>query len=550
MRVALLQINPTICDLQNNALLILKAASRAFALKADMCITPELAITGYPPRDLLFRSDLIDESHQALKWLASKLHDCPPVLVGTPWRHHKKEALLNGACLLWQGKIAGFFGKSLLPNYDVFDEQRYFLPSEHPGSFDYHGLKIGVTICEDIWNDDDFWENKRYRTNPVQHLSDQGADIIVNLSASPFSLGKQALRKGMLSSLAVKYRLPFLFCNQAGCNDDLVFDGRSMAVDHNGRMIAAAKEFDEDLLIVDLNNYDSNRVQHHDFTKESEAWQAVVAGIRDYTCKNNFAGIVLGLSGGIDSALAAVAAARAIGPDKVTGVMMPSPYSSTGSVEDSIELARNIGIKTLEIPISNLMQSFDHALAPVFHSLEPDITEENIQSRIRGNLLMAISNKMGWLVLATGNKSELAVGYCTIYGDMSGGLAPLADIPKTLVYSIARWINSHEQNIIPEQIITKPPSAELKPDQTDQDSLPDYETLDQILHLHVQCNFHLEQIIARGYSPAVVKKVINMVRKAEFKRRQSPPGLKITDRAFGTGWRMPVTASCTKVTKM
>jgi len=551
MRIALLQINPRVCDLRANTEKIVSAAEKAFANGADICVTPELAVIGYTPRDLLLRPGIIGSCLDAVKWVCTKTAGLGPVLVGTPFfsgRDHK--ILHNGACLLIKGKIARFFGKTLLPNYNVFDEQRYFSSFNEPGFFSIQGKRIGVTICEDIWNDQDFWQQKKYGADPVQNLVGLGVDLIINMSASPFSLGKQNVRKTMLVSLAQKHNIPFLLCNQVGGNDELLFAGRSLAVNEHGEVMAAAKEFEEDILVVDMNNQENNIIRFHDCSPESEAWNALVIGLRDYMVKSGFTRALLGLSGGIDSAIVSALAVQAAGPENVTGMIMPSPYSSRGSIEDSLELAANLGMKTMTIPIDKLMNSYDTALAQIFAGTAQDVTEENIQSRIRGNLLMAVSNKLGGLVLATGNKSELAVGYCTIYGDMCGGLAPIADVPKTMVYALARWLNSKGTAIIPRQIITKPPSAELRPHQRDRDILPDYEILDQILHLFIQCNLSQEEIRAQGFDPHIVRSVASMVKKAEFKRFQSPPGIKITDMAFGTGRRMPLAASCSIVTKM
>lgn len=551
MRVALLQLNPRVCDLRANTEKIFSSAEKAFANGADICVTPELAVTGYTPRDLLLRPGIIDSCLDAVKWLCAKTSDLGPVLVGTPFFSEGEQKILhNGACLLINGVIARFFGKTLLPNYNVFDEQRYFSSFNQPGFFSIQDKRVGVTICEDIWNDHDFWQQKKYGADPVQNLVNQGVDMIINMSASPFSLGKQKVVKAMLVSLAQKHNIPFLLCNQVGGNDDLVFAGRSLAVNEHGEVTAAAKEFEEDILLVELVNQENNLVRVHDYSPESEAWNALALGLRDYMLKSGFSKVLLGLSGGIDSALVSALAVQAAGPENVTGILMPSPYSSRASIEDSLELASNLGMKTMTIAIDKLMNSYDSALDRVFAGLAQDVTEENIQSRIRGTLLMAVSNKLGGLVLATGNKSELAVGYCTIYGDMCGGIAPIADVPKTMVYALARWLNSKGKVIIPRQIITKPPSAELRPHQKDQDVLPDYEILDQILHLLIQCNLSQDEIRAQGFDPHIVKSVVSMVKKAEFKRFQSPPGIKITDMAFGTGWRMPLAASCSIFTKM
>ncbi|MFW5730122.1 MAG: NAD+ synthase [Desulfonatronovibrionaceae bacterium] len=546
MRLGLVQLNPRVCDFRRNVRRILEGASRAFEQGAGLCITPELAVMGYPPLDLVFSRDIMADCSQALADLARAAEHMGPLLVGGPYMPDQRPGVIhNGAWLLNRGKAEAFFGKSLLPNYDVFDEQRYFTPYEGPKMFCLGRIRIGVTICEDVWNDKDFWETTRYGADPVQVLADQGADLLVNLSASPFSLGKQKIRKAMLASLALKYRLPVVFCNQTGGNDELVFDGRSMALDAEGSVLAAAAEFSEDVLVVDTGDKQGNRIAWHDDSREGETWQALVTGVRDYVRKSGFSRVVLGLSGGIDSALVAAVGARALGPENVTGVLMPSPYSSRASMDYAYKLASNLGIKTVTLPINSLMDEYDHSLDPVFHGLDRDTTEENIQARIRGNLLMALSNKRGELVLATGNKSETAVGYCTLYGDMCGALAPISDVPKTLVYSVCRWLNSKSREVIPSGILTRAPSAELRPGQTDQDSLPPYEILDQILHLHVQSFLGFREIVDRGFEPDVVAKVLNMVKKSEFKRRQAAPGIKITDVAFGTGRRMPLACKCT-----
>lgn len=549
MRVGLLQINPTVCDLKGNAFRIVQSAEKAFNDGAHFCLTPELAVIGYPPADLLYYRKTVEQCLEAVKWIAEKTAEMGPVLIGSPSIKTGSDILFNSAFLLNQGRIVKIFNKTLLPNYDIFDEQRYFSPSEGPGFFEISGQKVGVTICEDVWNDNDFWEKSKYSSDPVKALADMDVDFIVNLSASPFSGAKHKLRLSMLSSLATKYRLPVIFCNQAGGNDELIFDGRSAALDSTGQVIAAAEAFKEDVLLVDLDDPKKNIISCSDFGLEKEIWEALALGLTDYVRKNGFNKVVLGLSGGIDSALVAALAVYALGAENVTGVLMPSPFSSQGSIDDSLKLSRNLEIETITIAIDELMNSFDAALSPVFSGMSRDVTEENIQSRIRGNLLMAISNKLGSMVLATGNKSEIAVGYSTIYGDMSGGLAPISDVPKTMVYAISKWLNSNGKVLIPERIISKAPSAELSPGQKDQDTLPEYEILDQILHLHVQCSASEDEICAQGFSRQVVRQVLSMVKKAEFKRRQSPPGIKVSDRAFGTGWRMPLASKCSIVTK-
>jgi len=426
----------------------------------------------------------------------------------------------------------------LLPTYDVFDEDRYFEPAAEPQILELGGWRLGISICEDVWNDRDFWERPRYHRDPIEVLAQAGAQAVINLSASPFTVGKQLLRERMLSHMARKYGLPLAIAGQVGGDDDLIFDGYSAAFDAEGRMFARARGFSEDVTVVDLAK-GTGTIAAADFEPESEVWSALVLGVRDYARKTHFRQVLLGLSGGIDSALTAAIAVDAMGAENVLGVLMPSKYSSEGSVDDSLELARNLGIRTVTLPISEIMRTYEGVLAGVFRGREPDVTEENIQSRIRGSLLMAISNKFGSLLLTTGNKSEIAVGYCTLYGDMNGGLAVIADLPKMMVYRVSRWRNRRRADI-PEAILTKAPSAELRPGQTDQDSLPPYELLDQILELHVEESKSAEEIVARGFDEATVRLVVKLVRNAEFKRKQAAPGLKVTSRAFGTGWRMPI----------
>ncbi len=553
MKIGLLQINTTVGDLTGNAERIAQAVRAAQQRGAALCITPELALTGYPPRDLLLTPAFAHQAWVVLERLAQELRDAPPVLVGTsaPTNLTGGKPLYNGAALLVRGAVGVVLPKKLLPTYDVFDEDRYFEPGACLASVEIEGLRLGVTICEDIWNDKDFWKSRRYPTDPVEKLVEEGVDAILNLSASPFTLGKQAIRENMLGSLAGKYGLPVLYCNQTGGNDDLLFDGRSMAFTASGQLAARAAAFAEDVLVVDTVDLAEGSavlpgaVADDDFSEPSEAWRALVLGVKDYARKCGFTKVLLGLSGGIDSALTAAIAATALGPANVLGVLMPSPYSSRGSVDDSLELATLLGIRNMTIPIADMMAAFDAALAPAFAGHGSDATEENIQSRIRGNLLMAMSNKFGSLLLTTGNKSELAVGYCTIYGDMSGGLAVISDVPKTMVYRLAEYANAILNGAIPQAIIDKAPSAELRPEQTDQDSLPAYEILDAILHLRVERHKSIDEIIEAGFDAEVVRKVCRLVKFAEFKRRQAAPGLKITDRAFGTGWRMPVACAIT-----
>jgi len=546
MRFALLQLNPIVGDLKGNSEKIVNAV---LGSKADLAVTSEMALLGYPPRDLLLNSEFIDRSWDTLRRMAEELKDAPdapPALVGLAEQNPGEvgRPLFNSAALIREGRIEKTFHKTLLPTYDVFDEDRYFEPASEPQVLDIKGTRLGISICEDIWNDEDFWKRRRYHTDPIAELVRAGANIVLNMSASPFTFGKQQHRERMLGCMARKYSIPFIYVNQVGGNDELVFDGRSCAFDPSGRLVARGKGFEEDIVNVDFVNVDfekelSGTISDDDFTPESEIWRALVLGTRDYVHKCGFKEVILGLSGGIDSALTAAIAAEAVGRKNVLGVMMPSPYSSTGSLLDSERLAEKLGIRIITIPITDIMNSFERNLQPAFQGLEKDVTEENIQARIRGNLLMALSNKYGSVLLTTGNKSELAVGYCTIYGDMSGGLAVISDVPKTMVYRLARWLN-RKGEVIPSEVLTKAPSAELKPDQTDQDSLPPYEILDEILFRYIEGHESDDEIVSEGFDPETVKRVLKLVRTAEFKRRQAAPGIKVTDRAFGSGWRMPV----------
>jgi len=551
MRMGLIQFNPTVGDMEGNAARIEEGVRRATALGARLCLTPELALIGYPPRDLLLFDSLARRAAQSLEALAARLEDQAPVLVGSVETNPAAcgKPLFNAALLLRHGKVEQAFRKTLLPACDVFDEPRYFEPAQGPKLLELDGLRLAVTVCEDIWNDKDCQPRCVHASNPLETLAAHAPHVILNLSASPFHLGKQSQRERMLAGLARKYKASLVYVNQVGGNDDLLFDGRSMVFDAQGRMLARLAPFAEELAVVDLTapahgGPVSPAVEaplEGSLEGPAEALQALVMGTRDYVRKCGFSRALLGLSGGIDSSLVAVVAARALGQENVLGVLMPSPYSSQGSIDDALELARNLGLRTLTLPIEPLMAAYDQALEEPFRGCPPDVTEENIQSRIRGNLLMALSNKHGAMLLASGNKSELAVGYCTIYGDMSGGLAVISDVPKTLVYSISRWINeSSPTPVIPETVLSKPPSAELRPDQTDQDSLPPYGLLDAILALHIEEHCCLKEIVAKGFDETIVRRVLKLIAAAEFKRRQAPPGLRITRQAFGTGWRMPM----------
>lgn len=540
MKIALLQLNPTVGDLKGNSDLIARAVRQAG--DADLAVTSELALLGYPPRDLLLNADFVRAGWDILRQLALDLKGSSPVLVGLaePNPVEVGRPLFNSAALLRSGQVERTYHKTLLPTYDVFDEERYFESACEPQILDIGNIRLGISICEDIWNDRDLWRRRRYHTDPIEELVKAGAGAVINLSASPFTVGKQAHREAMLSSMARKYGVPFLYVNQVGGDDELVFDGRSCFFDGRGRLVARARGFEEDLIVADLESL-AGTIAKDDFAPEAEIWRALVLGTRDYVHKCGFSSALLGLSGGIDSSLVAAVAAEAFGPESVLGVLMPSPYSSIGSIEDAQRLAQNLGIKTIAISITDIMASFDSGLEDAFRGRERDVTEENIQARIRGNLLMALSNKYGSVLLTTGNKSELAVGYCTIYGDMSGGLAVISDVPKTMVYRMAKWLNaSRGQEIIPAAAMSKAPSAELRFCQTDQDSLPPYEVLDAILEMHIERHQSAEAILAQGFDAETVGRVLRLVKNAEFKRKQAAPGLKVTDRAFGSGWRMPI----------
>ncbi|MCL1473054.1 NAD+ synthase [Argonema antarcticum] len=559
MKIAIAQLNPIIGAITDNAQQILNAAKQASDLGVRLLLTPELSLCGYPPRDLLLDPSFVEAIATTLLQLAKDLPPNLAVLVGTVEPNPKAytnggKSLFNSIAWLEQGKVQQIFHKRLLPTYDVFDEDRYFEPGLQPNFFtlnlqkgeSLNKVKIGVTICEDLWNDEEFWGKLSYNVNPITDLARLGVDLVVNLSASPYSVGKQLLREAMLRHSATRFNQPIIYANQVGGNDDLIFDGNSFALNRTGEVVCRACGFETDLILVDFDaeTGDFASVQPASVTplpdcEEEEIWSALVLGVRDYTQKCGFSKVVIGLSGGVDSALVAAIAAEALGAENVLGVLMPSPYSSDHSVTDALALANNIGIKTHTLAIANLMQAYDENLEDMFAGTEFGIAEENIQSRIRGNLLMAIANKFGYLLLSTGNKSEMAVGYCTLYGDMNGGLAAIADVPKTRVYSLCKWLNRNGE-IIPDNILTKAPSAELKPGQVDQDSLPEYDILDDILQRFIHDHQLPKQIVAAGHDPDVVKRVIKMVSRAEFKRRQAPPGLKITDRAFGTGWRMPI----------
>ncbi len=539
MKIGFAQINPTVGDLRGNCELITHAYERLAAAGAELVLTPELAITGYPPQDLVLKSRFVPENLELLERLHARVGDAA-LLVGFVDRNEGRgKPFRNAAALLERGKPIRKTYKSLLPTYDVFDEERYFQPAESVEPFVVHGKKIGVTICEDIWTEH-YLPRPLYDCEPVRSLVEQGAEIIVNLSSSPFSVHKPAIRFEMVAGLARAHQRPICYCNLVGGNDQLVFDGNSFAVNSTGNVIAQLAAFHEDERVVDTDS--SSVIEFHEGLAGAgpeQIFAALSLGLRDYCRKCNFHSTVVGLSGGIDSAVTAVIAVDALGTENVTGVSMPSPYSSRGSIEDSRMLARNLGIKLFEIPITEAFQVFKAQFKEAFKGVPENETEENMQPRLRAMTLMALSNRFGHLVLSTGNKSELAVGYCTLYGDMAGGLAVISDVPKTMIYELARWIN-REREIIPTSTIEKAPSAELRPNQKDQDTLPPYEILDQILHLYVEENLSARDIIARGFDEKTVRWVQRRVDLNEYKREQAAPGLKVTSRAFGIGRKMPI----------
>ena len=539
MKIALLQLNSTIGAFAANRQKLVSAYLAACAQGAEFVLAPELFLCGYPPRDLLQRADFIEANLAALAETASAV-GAVPLCVGYVSRNAERpgRGLRNSAAILQHGAVVWRTHKSLLPTYDVFDEDRYFEPAQQLAPFAFAGHRLGITICEDIWNDEDFWPERLYRRDPVKELIAGGADVILNLSASPWCEGKERTRLAMLQRLARDERVPLVQVNLVGANDELIFDGHSVALDARGEVLARGAGFAEEIVVVDL--AEPPAVGPADFpVREQLLHGALTLGIRDYVRKCGFKSVLVGLSGGIDSALVAALAADALGPENVWGVAMPARYSSAGSLSDAAALAKNLGIRHEVLPIEPVFESVEHQMAGVFAGTKPNEAEENLQSRLRGLMLMALSNKFGALVLTTGNKSEMAVGYCTLYGDMCGALAVIADVFKTDVYRLARWIN-RDRVIIPVDSLQKPPSAELRHNQKDQDSLPPYEILDGILAAYVLHNLSPADIVARGYAAATVQDVINKVTFSEYKRRQAAPGLKVSPRAFGMGRRVPV----------
>ena len=537
MRIGIAQINGVVGDFPGNAKRILAAYRECLEKGAELVVTPEMSLVGYPPRDLVFKSQFVPKCLQALDYLADEVKEVP-LLVGYVDFHEGESGkpFRNAAAWLEGGSIRRKFWKTLLPTYDVFDERRYFEPGGRCEPFEWMGKKIGVTICEDIWTED-YLQRPFYDRDPVEELSAGGADLVINLSASPYHLGKPENRRTMLGDVAKEVNLPVIYCNSVGGNDQLVFDGHSMVVDPSGDVIAQFGGFAEECRVVDV--FAGGETETLSAGDAEQLYEALVLGLRDYAHKCGFSTVCLGLSGGIDSALTAVIAADALGAENVRGLTMPSPYSSRGSVDDSFSLAQKIGIRCDEVSISTAFDAVKSSMAPVFEGKAEDVTEENMQARLRGLFLMALSNKDNHLLLTTGNKSELAVGYCTIYGDMCGGLAVISDLPKTKVFEVAKWVNRNGERI-PWSTITKPPSAELRPDQKDQDTLPEYDVLDAILELYVEQQLGAEEIIGHGYEETMVRWIQRRVDLNEWKRQQAAPGIRVTTKAFGMGRRMPI----------
>ena len=539
MKIALAQFNPTVGDFAGNSARILSLAAQAKQRGAALAVFSELCLCGYLPQDLLERPAFIERNHQELKELAARIP--LPSIVGYAGRvkNGTGKSIANKAALICGGRIVFEQSKMLLPTYDVFDESRYFQPADRQTVFGFNGEQLGITICEDVWNDKNFWAKQLYDRDPVTEIIGQGTTVLLNVSASPYTLDKRSLRFEMLRSIALNHHRPVIYVNQVGGDDSLIFDGASMALTADGNVAAQASAFEEDLVLFDTV---TGKGEVHEQPQEeiAYAYRALVTGTRDYVRKCGFKKVLVGLSGGIDSAVVATIAMNALGAENVLGVSMPGPFSSEGSKGDAATLARNLGIQFITLPILDVFESYKKALAPAFGERPADVTEENIQARIRGNYLMAISNKFGSMVLSTGNKSENAVGYCTLYGDMAGGLAVISDVPKLMVYELARWIN-RERELIPRSTIEKPPSAELRPNQKDEDSLPPYEVLDRILKSYIEDLKSPQEIADHyGFDLKLVRDIALLVDRNEYKRKQAAPGLKLTSRAFGFGRPFPI----------
>ena len=544
MKIALGQINPTVGDFSGNASKIIDFSRRAQAAGAGLILFPELSVCGYPPRDLVERSSFVTRNRETVDRIAAETQGIA-VICGlvTPAHSDTGKSVMNSAALLMDGKVAFIQSKMLLPTYDVFDEMRNFAPAKSQELFSFCGNRMALTICEDAWNDKRFWPRPLYTVDPVDSLIRAGGNFVLNISASPFWIGKREFRREMLASIARQHKVPVALVNQVGGNDSLVFDGSSVVLNREGQVIAQGRSFEEDLIYFDSQTL-SGEMHEQIAGDEASVYSALVLGTRDYMQKCGFRKAIIGLSGGIDSALTAVVAADAVGPENVIGVGMPGPYSSQGSIDDARSLAKNLGIRFELLSINPAYEAYRQTLRDVFAGLKEDVTEENIQSRARGTLLMALSNKFGAIVLSTGNKSELGVGYCTLYGDMVGGLAVISDVPKTLVYRLSQYVNSR-QAVIPQATLEKPPSAELRPDQKDSDSLPPYEVLDAVLEDYVEDSHPAEQIATdHGFDIEVVRRVIRLVDRAEYKRQQAAPG----HQDFSQGFRLrPPVPDCREV---
>jgi NAD+ synthase (glutamine-hydrolysing) len=547
MRFALAQFNFTVGAFDAIFARVASAAAEARAAGADLLVLSELATTGYPPRDLLNHAGFVDGALAVRDRIAGLSDSQLGILIGTiePNPAGDGKPLFNTATLCHEGRIAAVHRKTLLPTYDVFDEDRYFEPGMSVEPMVFKGVRLGVTVCEEIWNDATFWPQRLYARDPIAELADAGADVFVNISSSPFTMGKAALRREMIRQHAIRHRRPFLYLNQTGGNDELIFDGHSTAFDADGTLLARTRDFAEDFIVVDPHGTRSD-LRDVSASREEEAWKALCLGLRDYTAKCGFRDVVLGLSGGIDSAVTAALAADALGPAHVTGVAMPTRYSSDHSLRDAAQVARNLGIAYHVLPIDGIFQEYLDVLKGTLPA--SDVAEQNLQARARGAVLMAFSNTLGSMLLSTGNKSELAVGYCTLYGDMCGGLAVISDVPKTLVYDLARYVN-REREIIPLSSLTKAPSAELRPDQTDQDTLPPYEIIDRVVEAYIERDQDVGTIVRSGIDRDVVEDIVRRITLNEYKRRQAAPGLKITSKAFGVGRRFPIAAAYQVVDK-
>jgi NAD+ synthase (glutamine-hydrolysing) len=542
VKIALGQINPTVGDFSGNAKKIIDFAQRARSAGAGLILFPELSVCGYPPRDLVERPAFVAKNRETVERIAAETNGIA-VICGlvTPAHAETGKSVMNSAAVLRDGKLAFLQSKMLLPTYDVFDEMRNFAPAREQELFDFCGNRMALTICEDAWNDKHFWNKRLYGFDPVEALVRSGGNFVLNISASPFWLGKRELRRDMLATIARSDKVPVVMVNQVGGNDSLLFDGSSLVFNREGKVIAQGKSFEEDIVYFDSATLEGEMHEQID-GEEASAYAALVLGTRDYVRKCGFGKVIVGLSGGIDSALTAAIATDAMGPENVVGVGMPGPFSSQGSIDDARALAKNLGIRFELLPITDICKSYLNTLQGVFAGLKEDVTEENIQARTRGSLLMALSNKFNAIVLSTGNKSEIAVGYCTLYGDMVGGLAVISDVPKTMVYRISRYVNTLRP-VIPQSSLDKPPSAELRPDQKDSDTLPPYDVLDAILEDYVEDSRSAAEIAkSRGFDLDLVKRVTRMVDRAEYKRQQAAPGIKISAKAFGYGRRFPIAA--------